>query len=459
MGTTLALGTNRYHSQKFLPSPFLFFPPAYPPVGRVGMDQGVFKEIFLDHWENFKHQFPQFADEYIDSVIQKMLNCGDPDKMGYIQFICTYCGERRRIAFSCKSTFCLSCAKPYTDRWVAFIGRRLFPGVDYRHIVLTVPDFFRPWFLNDPKLLSFLMPTGHACLQDVFTKTVGLDLDIGTVIVLQTSGRSGQYNPHLHILATGGGLDSSGHWKPISFIPFPLLHIKWQYHLLTMLRQKISDPAINKNIDFCWRKYPNGLVAWVDKGKVPPGGKGLAKYLAKYLVSPPISIRRIEAYNGETVSYWYQEHKTDKIEHVCLPVLKFIHQMVQHILPKGFQRIRYYGLHAHVRYEENRRTIDELKPSRFPPDPRGFRVLPRKPFAQLFEESFGKDPLLCPRCQRRMEPELIFHPDYGVIKSFEKELYKDGWDDGTTSTAKAGKQPVHTLDRSNGMVQLPLPFM
>jgi hypothetical protein len=296
----------------------------------------------------------------------------------------------------------------------------MFPGVVYRHIVLTVPDFLRLWFYRNPDtLLSAFMRAGHACLVDVFTTCSGMELDIGSIVVLQTAGRSGEYNPHLHILVTEGGVTPQGTWKSVSYIPFDLIHRKWQYHLLNMLRENVSAPLMNRDIDRAWKQFPKGFVAFVDRDKVPPGGQGLAKYLAKYVVSPPISVRRILSYDGETVRYWYRDHRSGQIEYAALPVLRFIGRMVQHILPKGFQRIRYYGLHGNVRYAQIRAKLAEILPYEMPASPHGFRVLPRKPFEQLFFESLGRSPLLCPRCNRMMELELINHPDYGTIKSFE----------------------------------------
>jgi hypothetical protein len=422
------------------------------------IDKETFKQIFRDHWDAFKKRYPRFDNDYYQTVVQKMLNCGDPEKMGYARYLCTSCGHTERIAFTCKCSFCLSCAKPYADQWVDFISRRLFPGINYRHIVLTVPDFFRTYFLRDPNLLSVLMRTAHACLRDVFSRSAKVDLDIGTVIVVQTNGRAANYHPHVHILATAGGLTPQGKWRNLSYIPFDIIHRKWQFHFLTMIRQHVSDPAIKRLIDRGWKKYPKGFVGWVDKGEVPPGGKGLATYLAKYVVSPPISVRRITRYDDSTVTYWYRDHKTGQIQHETLPVLQFIGRMVQHILPKGFQRIRYYGVHAHVRYEKMRQVIDQLRPSQTPPDPLGYRVLPRKPFAQLFEDTFGQDPLLCPQCNERMELESIHHPDYGVLKDYLKELFLSE-DHDDSRLAPASRSPARRLERSNPMVQLSLPFM
>jgi hypothetical protein len=418
-----------------------------------GIDKNTFKQIFYDHWDAFKHAHPRFDCPDYNDTIRKMLNCGDPDKMGFVQYRCCSCGQIRRIAFTCKSCFCLSCAKVYTDRWADFIARRLLPQITYRHVVLTMPEFLRLWFFRNPELLSSLMRAGHACLKDILDTCSGSNLDIGNIIVLQTAGRSGHYNPHLHILMTAGGIDANGKWESVSYIPYDMMHRKWQYHLLKMLKEKIDDPAVKKDSNKAWTDYPKGFVAFLQEGDVPPGGEGLAKYLAKYVVSPPISVRRIENYDGRSVSYWYRDHKTGQIEHETIPALRFIGRMVQHILPKGFQRIRYYGLHGNVRYQKCREYFKDILPADMPGDPRGYRVLPAKHFAQRFFDCFGKDPLLCPKCDDVMFLELIYHPKYGTIKEFP--LFEEMPDESRSDGANAGRA-IHRAER---LVQIPLPFV
>ena len=421
-----------------------------------GIDKNTFKHIFYDHWDTFKQTHTRFDNPDYNDTIQKMLDCGDPEKMGFVQYRCCNCGETRRIAFTCKSCFCLSCGKVYTDRWADFIGRRLLPGVTYRHVVLTMPDFLHVWFRRNPALLSQLMRTGNACLEDILKTCTGKKLNIGNIIVLQTAGRSGHYNPHLHILMTAGGINPEGKWQNLSYIPYELMHKKWQYHLLNMIRENVCDPAVKRDINRAWNNYHKGFVAFLEPGEVPPGGHGLAQYLAKYVVSPPISVRRIEKYDGKTVSYWYRDHKTGQIEHKTLPVLKFIARMVQHILPKGFQRIRYYGLHGNVRYQKIRQVIGQIIPVNMPADPRGYRVLPAKPFQQRFFDSFGKDPLLCPKCYNQMSLELIYHPKYGIIKEYQlfEEILQEPQYDRPDMARVSGIQ-----SQSQQLVQIPLPFL
>jgi len=94
-------------------------------------------------------------------------------------------------------------------------------------------------------------------------------------------------------------------------------------------------------VDTCFRPYPDGLGTNVPKGAVPSHYQSLARYVAKYVVSPPISVRRIDRYEGERVTYHYRFHRTERVEHETVEVATFIGRMVQHTVPKGFKRIRY----------------------------------------------------------------------------------------------------------------------
>src|SRR5215217_6213637 len=94
---------------------------------------------------------------------------------------------------------------------------------------------------------------------------------IKSIVVLHTHGRTGQYHPHLHLLATSGGYDGPGEcWEHLTYLPYELLRRTWQWHLLTMLRQTLKTEAIHQLVDACFRKYPNGLVTNVQKGQVSP---------------------------------------------------------------------------------------------------------------------------------------------------------------------------------------------
>ena len=388
-------------------------------------DRDKLKEIFRTHWESFKETFFRYREDRYDEVVQKMLGCGDP-KNGYATYVCGKCGgEQRKVPFSCKSCFCLSCAKVYTDRWAARIEAILFPGVAYRHTVLTVPDDLRGYFYREAELLSELMRVGIECLADTLRTVLRRPVEGGYILVLQTNGRSGSYNPHLHIIMTSGGIVPDGRggysWVTLRYFPYTILHKKWQYHLFRMLKERVPTREMQAKIDELYRNYPDGLVANIQKGEVPQRIRELAKYLAKYVVSPPISVRRIVSYDGKRVKYWYQDHKSGHRKREEVDVFRFIGRMVQHILPKGMQRVRYYGLHAAAVYRKIYNKLRAILPTDAVQCKETFAI-GRKGYQQRVKETTARDPFICSRCGGELILWKIWHPSYGVIYDEEERL-------------------------------------
>src|SRR5881397_1220805 len=137
-----------------------------PPCHRV--QKNIFKQIFTDGWEDFKQTHPRYA--AVDEVVQKMLGCGDPAN-GHALYLCPECQTRHVVAFSCKSQFCLSCAKAYSQRWVETVQAMLHAGVTYRHLTLTVPEALRTLFYQHPAaLLSGLMHAAQTAMDAVVTQ-------------------------------------------------------------------------------------------------------------------------------------------------------------------------------------------------------------------------------------------------------------------------------------------------
>jgi hypothetical protein len=219
-----------------------------------------------------------------------MLDCGNPEKMGYVEYRCLHCGMGKHlVSMSCKSSLCLRCAKVYVDNWVSQVSKMLHAGVISRHIILTVPAMFRTTFYqNAAVLLSALMRCGAQCLDDFYGEARGKALRGGYITVLHTHGRNGQYHPHLHLLATSGGYDEvGGHWEHVQYLPYALLRRKWQWHLWSMIRQTLATAAIDQLVDMGFRKYPNGLVTNVQKGQVP------SQYLRPRLMCPKSARRAL----------------------------------------------------------------------------------------------------------------------------------------------------------------------
>ena len=397
-------------------------------IAAPSRDWSVFKQIFADHWDTFQRVPPRYQTSYSNGLVAKMLACGNPDKMGYFEYRCLHCGQGKHlVAMSCKSSLCLRCAKVSVDTWVNQVSKALHEGVIYRHIILTVPAMFRTSFYqNAAVVLSAFMRCGRQCLDDVYSEVRGKALRGGYITVLHTHGRNGQYHPHLHLLATSGGYDDQGErWEHLQYLPYALLRRKWQWHLLTTLRQTLKTEAINELIDVCFRKYPNGLVTNVQKGQVPSASQSVARYVAKYVVSPPISIRRIDRYDGERVMYHYHAHRTDRMEHETVAVDTCIGRMVQHTMPKGFKRIRYYGVQATKTFTKVKVMIQAALANVEGVVKGAIKIVARLTYRQRYEQSTGRDPFRCPHCQGEMEVWCVWHPTYGVIYD-EGEVIKRG---------------------------------
>src|SRR5215470_6176324 len=401
-------------------------------------DWNIFKQIFAEHWEGFTHAHPRYQTSYYEGLVAKMLACGNPAKMGSIAYRCLHCGQGQHlVSMSCKSTLCLRCAKVYVDDWVSQVSTMLHEGVIYRHIILTVPAMFRMTFYQHAAgVLSAFMRCGAQCLDDFSSTVKGKTLTGGYITVLHTHGRNGQYHPHLHVLATSGGYESQGAcWEHLDYLPDGLLRRQWQWHLLTMLRQTLKTDAVHRLVDTCFQQYPDGLVTNVQKGAVPAQAHSVARYVAKYVVSPPIAVRRIERYDGVRVTSHDRSHRTDRMEHETVPVATFIGRMVQHVTPKGFKRVRYYGVQATKTWAKVKVIIQAALAKVEGVGKGAVKIIARLTYRQRYEQSTGRDPCLCPHCGCEMAVWRIWHPKYGVSYD-EGEVIKRGT--YTASASRAG---------------------
>src|SRR5712691_11245471 len=397
-------------------------------LGAPARDWHVFQQIFAEHWDGFTHAHPRDQTSYYEGLVAKMLRCGDPDQMGYVAYRCLQCGQgTHRVAMRCKSSLCLRCAKVYVDNWVSQVSTMLHEGVIYRHIILTVPAMFRTIFYqNAGVLLSALMRCGVQCLDDFYSEVRGKGLKGGYIVVLHTHGRNGHYHPHLHLIATSGGYDAQGErWEHRHYLPYKLLHRQWQWHLLRMVRQTLQTEVVNQLVERCFTQYPNGLVSNVQKGNAPSQYQSLARYVATDVVSPPIAVRRIDRSDGERVTYHYRSHKTERLEHETVDVDTFIGRMVQHTMPKGFKRIRYYGVQTTKTFAKVKVAIQAALAQVEGVVRGAVKIIARLTYRQRYEQSTGRDPLICPHCRGEMGVWRIWHPTYGVIYD-EVEVIKRG---------------------------------
>jgi hypothetical protein len=229
---------------------------------------------------------------------------------------------------------------------VAHIGRTLYEGVADRHVVWTMPDALPLALSRDRPLLADLRQCGVAMRSDALSWCTQGKLEAGYGVVRETAGRSGHGPPPRHILRPAGGMTPQKRWREVDAFPCKGLPKPWPSHLCTMLKPRVGTRAIKDQLDALGRQSAQGWVAYLEAGKVPAGGAGVADSLAKYVVSPPLSLRRILSDDGQRGRSGYNDHKTQQRQADEVSARTWIGRMVQPMLPKGLHRMRSYGLHA-----------------------------------------------------------------------------------------------------------------
>jgi len=188
-------------------------------------------------------------------------------------------------------------------------------------------------------------------------------------------------------------------------------------------------------VDTCFTKYPNGLVTNVQKGTVPAQYQSVARYVAKYVVSPPIAVRRIDRYDGHHVTYHDRSHRTERVEQETVEAHTFIGRMIQHTVPKGFKRIRYYGVQATKTFTKVKVLIQEALAKVVGVVKGAITIIARVTYRQRYEQSTGRDPFRCPHCQGEMGLWRIWHPTYGVVYDEGQKIKRGTY---TSSAQRAG---------------------
>lgn len=263
--------------------------------------------------------------------------------------------------------------------------------------------------------MSDIVKAAMETLVSVLSRAAGKRLKIGMIAVIQTSGRASNYNPHIHIMCTSGGIDEASNWVEINRISFDYFHKQWQRSLFAVMEKQVATAEIKVLLEELKLKYSKGIVAYWETKPVKTG-KGLANYLIKYVVSPPIAVRRIIEYDGKEVEYYWQDHKSNQQEKTRVSALEFIRRLVQHILPKGFQRVRYLGLHAVCLRKKITETVRKaigaaIQMAFF----FGEAVIEKLGWRSKIKAKFGRDPMKCDQCGTEMLLWKVWTPTHGVV--------------------------------------------
>jgi Putative transposase/Transposase zinc-binding domain len=293
---------------------------------------------------------------------------------------CLDCG-RDRIAYnSCRNRHCPKCQALARARWLNREMNYLLP-VDYYHVVFTLPAEVADLALANPAALyDLLLQAAAATLRGVAANPKWLGAAVGMLLVLHTWGQNLQHHPHVHCVVTGGGLscdaqgivEASPRWyacRPGFFLPVRVLSRVFRGKFLERLRAAFKQgqlvfperlAALAEATAFANWLSPLYAKDWVAYAKPPFGGpEQVLKYLARYTHRVAISNHRLLDLDDGHVTFRYKDYAADQRQRtLTLSAAEFLRRFVQHVLPKGFVKIRHYGLLAN---RQRQQRLDQCR--------------------------------------------------------------------------------------------------
>ena len=322
-----------------------------------------------------------FLEAYGDSISYRqkkiLLNlsaCQTPSLGGHV-YRCDSCGQLVGIYKSCCDRHCPSCQAREAAAWTTARLNEILP-VLYFHIVFTLPHEWCPLILQNRVLFyNLLFRAASQALLTLAADPAHLGAHIGFMMVLHTWSQTLLFHPHVHCVAPGGGISADGtEWirsKDGFFLPVRVVGARFRTNFLSLVREAFDAGQIQFHGEVSHWKDPlifdellNVVQAknWGVHTKKPfDTPDQVVKYLARYTHRIAISNSRIVSIeDGQVTFLWEDRANGNQKRLMTLPAIEFLRRFLLHVLPKGFVRIRYYGLHANRHRAENLARCLEL---------------------------------------------------------------------------------------------------
>jgi len=366
------------------------------------MQKNVIWQIFFDenrNWEKFVERYGKRIRPVVCKEVEKFHHCGDM-KRGFKLLVCEGCHDVKIVPYRCKSRFCTSCSCGEAEEWSRVLSESAYQVI-HRHVILTIDEGLRVIFEKHRYLLKDLMDRAAGVVGDYFRKNH--KVQPGLIVGLHTFGARAQFNPHVHMLVTMGGMKKNGEWKSYDFIPFEMLRKQWRTVVLKMLREKLSEvekKRFQPLLQRAWKEHGEGFYIYAPKqrGNI----RMQLQYIGRYMRRPAIGMNRIKAYDGNTVVIWYVDKTDGKEKEEILSVEEFIGRIIKHIPEEQFKVIRHYGVYARRIKGLCRKMVSEWQ-SQVRQWIVGWKRLGRRNWAERQTEQTGKDPRICTYCSNYYE--------------------------------------------------------
>ena len=327
--------------------------------------------------EIFQSSYSEYCGHYNPTEVQNnaalsIMNCKS-GKLGCSISICEDCGHTQIHNNSCRNRNCPCCQAVLKELWIDARKTEVI-NAPYFHAVFTLPSELNPLIYANQSLLYSLM---HKCasktLLELSADQTYLGATPGIIQVLHTWGQELNFHPHIHCIVTGAGLTKTGQLRKSRkkfFIPVKVLGKMFRGKFLDQLKllyesNKLhfsgSCPELKNSYE--WNGFINSLYnqTWIPYIKETFNGFGNAlDYLGRYTHRIAISNSRIKSVTNTEVTFTANDYKTGEHKEVTLPHVEFLRRFLMHVLPSGFQKIRYYGFLNNRSKKTNLKLIVKL---------------------------------------------------------------------------------------------------
>src|SRR5580704_10902811 len=327
---------------------------------------------------------------------------------------CDQCGHERNAYNSCRDRHCPKCQGLARAQWIQDRQSELLQ-VPYFHVVFTVPEQIAAIaYQNKEVVYGILFQATAETLKIIAADPKHLGAEVGFFAVLHTWGQNLQGHPHLHCVVPGGGLSPDGQrWvscRPDFFLPVRVLGHLFRRLFLESLQKAFDSGKLQFFAALESLRQPEAfaeLIAqmkaceWVVYAKRPfAGPQQVLDYVGRYTHRVAISNNRLLDIEDGQVQFRYKDYRNESQQKVMtLSADEFIRRFLLHVLPDGFQRIRYYGFLSNRHREEKLERCRQLlgPESAHSTTP---ATEPPKDYRDRYEALTGVSLRLCPVCRR-----------------------------------------------------------
>ncbi len=318
------------------------------------------------------------------AVLDTLGRCHTAALGGHL-YRCDACGDEVPAYNGCGNRHCPSCLGHRSAQWLRDRAEELLP-VPYFHVVFTVPSEVAALGLGNKKVVyQILLRAASETLLEVAANPEHLGADIGFLAILHTWTQTLLHHPHVHCIVPAGGLSADGsRWVPSRdnyFLPVRVLSSLFRGKFLDLLQRAKQSGELRFGGATSDLSTADGFAAflksqrersWVVYAKAPFGSpEQVLKYLARYTHRVAISDRRIQSMDEHGVTFRYQDNGGGGQRSMTLDGPEFLRRFLLHVLPKGFVRIRYFGLLANRHRAQNlercRALLRDATPTRSVP--------------------------------------------------------------------------------------------